>query len=545
MEEKLNIEAFIKDNPLLKLSSDYGSKIVQKIKSEFTTEEEKMFIFNFYCYVNYKPNDFVILLNDIWKWLGYTRIDHCKTVLLKHFKENIDYKIENFFPATSGIKTEVSQETEKIETRGRKQEYITLTVNCFKKLCLKSRTDQADKIHDYYVNLEKIINETVIEEADELRKMLESQQTQLKLKDSQKHNIFITNFKDRHIIYLIQVENNLIKFGYTKDLEQRYKDHYKEFGNDIEIKFVYETIYNREFEEMIKNQFQKHIITKKFKTVQKELIQLTEDFTFENLIKDIEKLKKVVNENLVPKLIKEITDLKIHIAKLEQENSLKPISEDKILIERLKDENQQLKWTVLELQNKLSNYNHDLEKEKLEIKRQEIDLRYNQPFKRKNTVASEHKTVNGVEFKLCMGISCTEELEEGKWLTLDCFGKSGQNKDGYRSSCKKCRSIAEKVYYKNQENTKMTEEELNKSKENRSIKLRKPLIDNKKECSFCKKLKDIQLFGKAGEYKTGESKYRSRCRECENELKRLKAAEKAKEKRENSILQLDSDSEKL
>jgi hypothetical protein len=39
-------------------------------------------------------------------------------------------------------KTELVEEPKKQETRGRKPEHITLTVNCFKKLCLKSRTGE-------------------------------------------------------------------------------------------------------------------------------------------------------------------------------------------------------------------------------------------------------------------------------------------------------------------------------------------------------------------------------------------------------------------
>ena len=34
---------------------------------------------------------------------------------------------------------------------GYNQETIMMNVNTFKKLCLKSNTDNADKIHDYYV----------------------------------------------------------------------------------------------------------------------------------------------------------------------------------------------------------------------------------------------------------------------------------------------------------------------------------------------------------------------------------------------------------
>ncbi len=45
----------------------------------------------------------------------------------------------------------------KVETRGRPAEKIMMNVNCFKNLCLIAQTEQAKKIHKYYVKLESII----------------------------------------------------------------------------------------------------------------------------------------------------------------------------------------------------------------------------------------------------------------------------------------------------------------------------------------------------------------------------------------------------
>jgi hypothetical protein len=101
----------------------------------------------------------------VWKWIGYSRIDPCKIVLIKNFVENKDYKIEKAAPEISGAGFDLDQNDEKIKKKkknlggaGQNKENILLTINCFKKLCLKSRTDQADKIHDYYIQMEEIIN---------------------------------------------------------------------------------------------------------------------------------------------------------------------------------------------------------------------------------------------------------------------------------------------------------------------------------------------------------------------------------------------------
>jgi hypothetical protein len=116
MTEEIDIVTLVINNPLTKLSSDYGSKIIHKIKETFTNEEQKLFVGNFYAYLNYdNKNDFVINLESIWKWLGYSRIEECKRCLVKNFIENKDYKIEKAAPQIGGAKTKPSEDDEKEE----------------------------------------------------------------------------------------------------------------------------------------------------------------------------------------------------------------------------------------------------------------------------------------------------------------------------------------------------------------------------------------------------------------------------------------------
>ena len=96
-------------------------------------------------------------MGDVWKWLGFSRKEHCKVVLEKHFTLNIDYNIG--FPEVAGkIK-------DGINVGGRPKEKILMTVNTFKKLCLKSNTKKADEIHDYFIKLEEIKDEKVVRKA--------------------------------------------------------------------------------------------------------------------------------------------------------------------------------------------------------------------------------------------------------------------------------------------------------------------------------------------------------------------------------------------
>jgi hypothetical protein len=57
-----------------------------KIKDNFTDMEQQLFLSSFYFYLNYHPtNDFVIDIDKIWKWLGFSVKIKAKTLLEKHF----------------------------------------------------------------------------------------------------------------------------------------------------------------------------------------------------------------------------------------------------------------------------------------------------------------------------------------------------------------------------------------------------------------------------------------------------------------------------
>ena len=91
---ELNIVELIERNPITKLSHKYNGKLITKIQENCTGFEQQLFVSSFYCYLNYNKNtDFVVDLDNIWKWLGFSTKQHSTTLLEKHFTIDIDYKI--------------------------------------------------------------------------------------------------------------------------------------------------------------------------------------------------------------------------------------------------------------------------------------------------------------------------------------------------------------------------------------------------------------------------------------------------------------------
>lgn len=93
MENHLNIVDLIENNPITKLSGSYQSKLLNKIREKFNTHDQQLFVASFYCYLNVSKDDYVIELNDIWKWMGFSQKARAKELLMKHFTKDVDYKV--------------------------------------------------------------------------------------------------------------------------------------------------------------------------------------------------------------------------------------------------------------------------------------------------------------------------------------------------------------------------------------------------------------------------------------------------------------------
>lgn len=89
----------IEKNPITHLSKDYQNNLITKIKNKFAEKEQHMFVASFFCYLNCSKTDFIVDLDDIWKWIGFARKDPAKRLLEKNFVEDIDYKI--VFPSSA------------------------------------------------------------------------------------------------------------------------------------------------------------------------------------------------------------------------------------------------------------------------------------------------------------------------------------------------------------------------------------------------------------------------------------------------------------
>lgn len=127
----------INENPLTKLSGTYQSKLLSKIQENFTKEQQQLFVGSLYAFLNHhQTNDYVISLDDVWKFIGFNRINDAKRLLVKYFKENSDYKIEKAALQLG----KAGHNDRNLGGAGLNKETILMNVVTFKKLCLRART---------------------------------------------------------------------------------------------------------------------------------------------------------------------------------------------------------------------------------------------------------------------------------------------------------------------------------------------------------------------------------------------------------------------
>jgi len=231
MDASLNIVNLIENNPITKLSSNYNSVLINKIKEYFSETQQQLFVTSFYCYLNYsQTNDFVIDLDNVWKWLGYCNKANAKIVLERNFTRDKDYKCLLLR----------SQEQKKEGRGGHNKDTILLNIKTFKLFCLKADTEKANEIHEYYVKLEEFLQQVVQEENNELKQQLENvnQNFDKKLekeKTTQKQQLLLRNYGINHaLVYIVKVktyENGeyVIKIGESDNLAERFTSHKKTY----------------------------------------------------------------------------------------------------------------------------------------------------------------------------------------------------------------------------------------------------------------------------------------------------------------------------
>nr|QBK88637.1 MAG: hypothetical protein LCMiAC01_03150 [Mimivirus LCMiAC01] len=173
---------------------------------------DKKFIEKFYNVISDK--DEYIKYADIQDWVGYKHKKHIVSVLKNpkyQFIEGTDYKM-------------VKQKS----TGGRPGINILIHIDTAKMICLMVPTTKGHQFRKYYIEMDKLFKKYV---STKLANKLNNPVPELN-----KHDFDINKYKNKEILYLIHIKDNLYKFGITSNLRKRLRSHKKTFNYNYVVK---------------------------------------------------------------------------------------------------------------------------------------------------------------------------------------------------------------------------------------------------------------------------------------------------------------------
>lgn len=192
---------------------------LQDYLKKYSTINNK-FIDDFFSLYNIETSDtdFVINLDNIAKWLNSLK-KVLKTTLKDSYQENIDYTVRTLPP----------------KGKGRPMEEIMLTPSCFKRLSMMSRTEKAEEVRNYFIQIETHLDKYKNHIINSLNKKIYKYETELKPQPT---------IPTGGVIYVLKTTEDIegvYKIGRTQDFKTRLKTHQSSHPDKLDVVFVYET----------------------------------------------------------------------------------------------------------------------------------------------------------------------------------------------------------------------------------------------------------------------------------------------------------------
>ena len=369
------------------LTVNFQSKLIKKLEETFTESEQRWYIANLYMYVNYHPtNDFPIDLENVYKLMGFAHKKNAKRTLENNFTLNEEYKIL-LLPTEKQVKTNGGA--------GLNKEQILLNVDTFKNLCMLTKSEESKKIRRYYIRLETIYNELIMEEKKEFEKQLEDQQKQIEKhqnhvlelesvnenlkreKELERHMILLNEFATAgSMVYIIRVKSYdngeyIIKIGESRrGVASRYAEHRQKYEETI-ILDCFKVIKSKDFEHFLhthKDIRPNQILNLPGHENERELFLIGKQLSYTQLTNIIHQNIKTYNDHI--HLEHQLTQSKLEIEKLQMLNQMHLTSDatdniisilaqnNKILLDEIKNLKNELKKVV----------NHKIDELKMELR---------------------------------------------------------------------------------------------------------------------------------------------------------------------------------
>jgi hypothetical protein len=328
------------------------------------TVEQRIFIDSFKLYLDYGTDDkaFVINLDSIWEWIGFTSKYNAKRLLIKSFINNTDYIVINKIDKISNIQIDINDNTHfndkilslskedinKQRGGGLNKEIIYINVKTFKKFCLRANTDKAEQVQDYYLKMESIlqiylkqcIKDNAINNANTNRLMNEIQDSAT----NERHKALLAGFDKRRLVYILFIKNledgqMVIKIGSTEKLGDRV-NHIASFMKVTpKILDVFPCENHKNLENFVHNNGP--LLGQKYTEVINNAVS-RETYVIKDM-KTVQKIKYFINKNIYQFYARSIEELRLQVRDKEIEKEIKVVEYLSKLADRITDTDTLLK----------------------------------------------------------------------------------------------------------------------------------------------------------------------------------------------------------
>jgi phage anti-repressor protein/predicted GIY-YIG superfamily endonuclease len=190
--------------------------------------------------VSSRPTDFVVDLDVAARWLATSK-ENLKKTLVKSYSLGMDYDVRT---------AEESRE----HGKGRLMR-VTMTADCFKTLCMQSRTPKAAEVRAYFLAVEAALFRYRVEIADAMSARIGV------LERNQRPAVARLKVSGEGVIYVIRASgemDSLYKIGRTKNLLQRMRSHGSAMADSLEVVYIFKTRCVEKVESCMKVMLKEH-----------------------------------------------------------------------------------------------------------------------------------------------------------------------------------------------------------------------------------------------------------------------------------------------
>lgn len=217
--------------------------LVEKLRASLTTNNADMFLKSFCMYLRCgDDNAFVVDLEDVWRWMGFSRKDPAKRLLEKNFIKDQDFETVSVLSHQS------------VELPNRPIDQVCMTVDTFKELCMLADTQPSRQIRKYYITMERITMQHIKQCLDDQKAistnalaLMEEQKALVQAKDAELrklHQPYIEVLQLEHV-YInkasSEMHRNAHKLGMAVDEKRREAQLNTAHANGTKNVFVHKT----------------------------------------------------------------------------------------------------------------------------------------------------------------------------------------------------------------------------------------------------------------------------------------------------------------